>query len=59
MKVTDSDDGQGLPEDFDPARSTGVGMRVITALAGQIRAKFDVLPREQGAGFTIWVPVEV
>jgi two-component sensor histidine kinase len=35
-----SDDGEGLPETFDPAATRGMGMKIITALVRQIHGKF-------------------
>lgn len=45
-----SDDGPGLPVDFDPANSTGLGMKIIQALAKQIGGAFKILPVENGHG---------
>jgi two-component sensor histidine kinase len=33
------DDGPGLPENFDPAASTGLGMKIVQALIGEIGGK--------------------
>ncbi|KAA2237247.1 sensor histidine kinase [Salinarimonas soli] len=53
VQVTVGDDGPGLPEGFDPARSKSTGMRIVTALARQIRAELRAEPAEPGARFTI------
>lgn len=37
--LTVEDDGPGLPEDFAPEASTGVGMRVILAKAAEVRGR--------------------
>ena len=34
--LTVTDDGTGLPADFDPASTPGFGMKVLSALAGQL-----------------------
>ncbi len=57
LRVRVSDDGRGLGPDFNPSKSTGVGMRIIRALAKQLRAKLDVLQQEQGAGFGLTLPL--
>jgi len=41
-KLQVADNGRGLPAGFDPMQSTGVGMRVITALVERFGARFDV-----------------
>ena len=50
-----SDDGPGLPVEFDPATSSGLGMKIIQALVKQIRGKFQIMPVENGHGarFTV------
>ncbi|TXM89055.1 GAF domain-containing protein, partial [Methylobacterium sp. WL103] len=59
MLVLDvSDDGVGLPADFDIGRaSRSLGMRVITNLARQLDARVAT-PRGQGARFRIEIPLE-
>jgi two-component sensor histidine kinase len=44
------DNGPGLPVGFDPARSKGLGMRIVRALVKQIDGELRVLPREHGRG---------
>jgi two-component sensor histidine kinase len=50
-----SDDGPGLPTDFDPAKSTGLGMKIIQALVKQIGGAFQIVSVENGHGarFTV------
>jgi two-component sensor histidine kinase len=50
-----SDDGPGLPEGFDPARSKGLGMKIIGKLVMQIGAALQIAPGEDGHGtrFTV------
>jgi two-component sensor histidine kinase len=50
-----SDDGPGLPEGFDPARSKGLGMKIIAALVRQIGGALHIAPGDEGHGtrFTI------
>lgn len=49
------DDGPGLPLDFDPAKSSGLGMKIILSLVKQIGGAFQILPVESGRGarFTV------
>ena len=48
-----ADDGKGLAGDFDPTQSSGVGMRIITGLLKQLRARMTANPGEAGAQFLI------
>jgi PAS domain S-box-containing protein len=54
------DDGIGLPAGFRPEAGQGVGMRVLTALAKQIRAKVLLTQGSTGAGtaFHLMIPCE-
>jgi two-component sensor histidine kinase len=45
-----SDDGPGLPADFDPARSKGLGMKIISSLIKQIGGKLQTATGESGRG---------
>ncbi len=51
IKLTD--DGCGLPDGFDPQASTGLGMRIVMALVGQLRGTLKLLNLKAGAGFQI------
>jgi hypothetical protein len=50
-----SDDGPGLPEGFDPARSKGLGMKIIATLVKQIGRALQIAPGDEGRGtrFTV------
>jgi two-component sensor histidine kinase len=50
-----SDDGPGLPAAFDPARSTGLGMKIIRSLVTQVRGELHIQPGDSGRGtrFTV------
>lgn len=50
------DDGIGLDAGFDITASTGFGMRIVTALTRQIRARLSVPPVEKGTRFEIFLP---
>lgn len=53
-----SDEGAGLPAGYDPAATTGLGMRVISALVGQLRGRLVVGANSgvRGAEFTVLFP---
>jgi two-component sensor histidine kinase len=44
------DQGVGVPAEFDPEQSTGLGMKVVTALAQQLGGKMTVQPNASGRG---------
>ncbi|MET0710162.1 MAG: hypothetical protein ABWY82_25455, partial [Tardiphaga sp.] len=48
-------DGPGLPAGFDPAKSKGLGMKIILALVKQIGGELHILPGDnrREARFTI------
>jgi two-component sensor histidine kinase len=53
-----SDEGAGLPAGYDPAATGGLGMRVISALVGQLRGRlvFGTNGGGRGAEFTVLFP---
>ena len=57
LVLTVSDDGQKLPEQFDPASSAGLGMRIVSALVRQLRASIDFRNHETGKTITIRLPM--
>jgi two-component sensor histidine kinase len=50
-----TDDGPGLPADFDPAKSKGLGMKIIGSLVKQIDGTLHIASGESGRGarFTV------
>ncbi|WP_265529624.1 GAF domain-containing protein [Sphingomicrobium marinum] len=52
------DDGVGLPDGFDPAKSDGLGMKIVTSLLRQVRGELSLPQRPEGAQFDIKIPVE-
>jgi two-component sensor histidine kinase len=50
-----SDDGPGLPAEFDPAESKGLGMKIIASLVKQIDGRLHIASGEGGRGarFTV------
>jgi two-component sensor histidine kinase len=56
LLVSVSDDGIGLPEGFDVAKSGGVGFQIIRALSAEIGARLEILSDSLGVTFTLTVP---
>lgn len=52
-----SDQGPGLPANFDIRKGRSLGMRLITSLSGQIRAKVIIVPAARGTEFRIELPI--
>lgn len=46
-----SDDGVGLPDDFDIANTTSLGLRLVRSIATQMRATIEI---ERGRGGASW-----
>ena len=44
------DDGPGLPAGFDPAKSKGLGMKIVMSLVKQIGGELHILPGDNGRG---------
>jgi len=54
LRITD--DGPGFPPDFDLARATGFGLRMIRALIEQVQGNWHLIPTERGSTVEIHVP---
>jgi two-component sensor histidine kinase len=54
-----SDDGVGLPEDFDPLNAGGLGLRLIRVLAKQLGATFAFENEDIGLRFVLQMPAPV
>ena len=52
-----SDDGHGLPEGFDPARSAGLGLKLVAGLAEQIKGEFTIEGRGRGTRCALQFPL--
>jgi two-component sensor histidine kinase len=52
------DDGVGLPEGFDSAKSRGLGMRVLSTLAQQLNGKVTHESDATGSRFALHFPCE-
>ncbi|CAO3430768.1 PAS domain S-box protein [Azospirillum doebereinerae] len=57
LVLTVSDQGPGLPANFDMRKGRSLGMRLITSLSGQVRATVTVVPAARGTTFRIELPV--
>ncbi len=58
VNVSVRDQGKGLPSDFDRNPPKGLGMRIITAFAGQMGAKLTHADRAPGTEFMLTVPLQ-
>jgi len=50
-----SDDGPGLPPGFDPAKSKGLGMKIVLSLVKQIGGELHIHPGDNGRGTSFTV----
>lgn len=58
LELVIADDGPGLPPDFDPSRSKGLGMRLIVSLVNQLDGSFEAANAAGGARFVVRAPAE-
>lgn len=56
LRLSVRDEGVGLPADFDITTPKGLGMRIVTALTGQLGATFTAVKGTRGAEFLLVVP---
>lgn len=54
--VSVRDEGSGLPRDFDPKTSKGLGMRLLDAFTKQLQGSLSVQRREPGTEFSLTFP---
>lgn len=59
LSISVRDEGIGLPADFDPAKSKGLGMRIVTALSRQLNATLTQQPLARGTEFVLRIPPEL
>jgi two-component sensor histidine kinase len=57
VSISVSDDGVGLPADFNPALSKRLGTRIVQALAGQLKAELVRQESTGGTHLTLVVPL--
>jgi two-component sensor histidine kinase len=55
--ISISDEGVGLPSDFNPATSKRLGTRLVNAMAGQLGAELTRLKPKHGTHYTLLVPL--
>ena len=55
-RLSVSDDGDGLPQDFSPAAKKSLGMKAIEALARQLGGRFEIGQPKAGACFAVVFP---
>lgn len=58
LRITVSDDGPGLPEGVRIDAYGTLGIKIITALIGQLDAQFHSVPTPHGARFEIHLPID-
>ncbi len=54
-----ADDGPGLPDSFEPDKDSGIGFRLIWAIAAQLDALVEFENRRVGLCFRLTLPVEL
>ena len=59
MALSVRDEGVGLPPDFDPKNSKGLGMRLVSAFTRQLHGTLDVKAPQPGTEFLIRFPLSV
>jgi len=58
-ELTVCDEGEGLPLDFDPVVSAGLGMKVITTLTRQLGGKLTATRKPSGSGSCFKISFDV
>ncbi len=53
-----ADDGVGLPENFDPLKDAGLGLRLVRSLANQLRARLDFSQHGTGLSVSLRIPID-
>jgi two-component sensor histidine kinase len=58
IELSVRDEGRGLPADFEPRSTPGLGMRIVSALSQQLNAAIEVRRLNPGTEFIATVPLE-
>ncbi len=58
IRLSISDDGEGLPKDFDIKKSKGLGMKLVVALVAQTGGTIRASDNQRGAEFVAVIPIE-
>jgi two-component system CheB/CheR fusion protein len=56
-RIEIADNGVGLPEGFDPVKSGGLGMKIVTSLVRQVRARLTIERGDPGCRFMVDLPL--
>jgi len=57
ITISVDDDGIGLPEEFDLARTGSLGLQIVKALAeGDLKGKFELIGRDKGVSAVVTFP---
>jgi two-component sensor histidine kinase len=56
IRLSVADQGPGLPQDFQPGASNGLGMQVVLMLLRQLEGNLDVDRRRPGTKFVVTIP---
>ncbi len=51
-----TDNGKGLPDGFDIAKSTTLGLRLVSSLTGQLGGTLSVMKNDPGTTITVQFP---
>jgi two-component sensor histidine kinase len=57
LTISVRDAGDGLPEGFDPKKSKGLGMRIVSGLLAQLKAELTVKRDEPGTAFVMTISI--
>ena len=55
--LTVTDDGRGLPEDFDIETSATLGLKIVRTMAGQLGGAFSMTAEAKGVACRLYFPV--
>lgn len=56
LRLRVADTGPGFPNEFDPKQSPGLGMKIVSSLARQLRATVTIENQEVGAAIVLQLP---
>jgi two-component system, sensor histidine kinase PdtaS len=58
LRLIVTDNGQGLPPDFDPKNGLGLGLRIVrTSIIEDMRGTFQIGPASPGIGTTVQITI--
>lgn len=56
LSISVRDEGTGLPQGFDLARPTGLGMRIVTSFVTQLNGTIEIRHHKPGTEFVVILP---